>query len=311
MLEVMRGVLLALAFGACGGFAAAAVGACGEDYAAEGSAYDAGAEEARIPDDAPAACDVSKPFADPTEVALGTGDLRSPSLTPDELTIHFVRDNRLHVATRASLSAPFSASIEMPNVNVAAVGFSPRLTRDGKTLYLAQATPYGPAMAVAYRTTQGPFGAPAFVKAPGMNAFVGYDPTLAADDTLLYYTTIVPTDGGALLRISRAAFVTPGEIGTASDVTELSSSADDSTPVLTPGETTIYFASRRPGGAGDFDIWTSSRSAPNATWGTPTRAAELSSTAAERPGWISDDGCRLYMSRGTGTSRILMAARPR
>src|SRR5262249_48728678 len=68
--------------------------------------------------------------------------------------------------------------------------------------------------------------------------------------------------------------------------------ADD--PRLTRDALRIYF-SRRTGGSGPSDIFSATRTSPGAQFTNVEALPTLASAMDDRPGWVSEDGCRLYI----------------
>jgi hypothetical protein len=60
----------------------------------------------------------------------------------------------------------------------------------------------------------------------------------------------------------------------------------------------LYFASSRAGGGakGELDIWVAHRVDLASPFGAPVNVAELNTASADRPSWISSDGCRMYLT---------------
>ena len=59
----------------------------------------------------------------------------------------------------------------------------------------------------------------------------------------------------------------------------------------------LYFASNRPGGFGDWDIWVSRRQSTDDPWGLPANlGAPVNSIYVERYPSLSSDGLTLYFS---------------
>ena len=222
-------------------------------------------------------CDVTKPFGPPVEIALGTGDIRGASLSPDELTITFARDGRIQRATRASRTSPFGTASDVPDVNGSLSWGTPRPTPDGTTMYLTRSTTYGPLLAVALGAN-GVYGAPTDVMSPSNTAIFATHPWVNPARTTLYFTIGLPDDAGAYLIVARAVIKTPGSLTSITPASELAHG--DFAPVLTPDELTMYFTSSRPGGAGGNDIWRASRPNRSAAWGNVARVTELASSAS-------------------------------
>jgi hypothetical protein len=96
-------------------------------------------------------------------------------------------------------------------------------------------------------------------------------------------------------------------------VANVSSTADEQLPTVSADERIMLLGSNRPGGLGDVDIWLSRRSSSALPFDVPIDVIELSSSFADYPSWVSDDGCRvLFLSdRSDGKHfRIYGAQRP-
>ncbi len=75
----------------------------------------------------------------------------------------------------------------------------------------------------------------------------------------------------------------------------------DSQPCLSSDGTTLYFSSRRPGGYGSSDLWTSRRQS-DGTWSRPVNLGPLvNSSGPEMAPFIHQDGVTLYFSSGGHT----------
>jgi len=66
----------------------------------------------------------------------------------------------------------------------------------------------------------------------------------------------------------------------------------------------MYFASSRPAGPGNQDLWVARRSDRTAPWGTPTLIAELSTTASEGSPSVANDGTIVWDATTNGTYDI-------
>jgi len=77
---------------------------------------------------------------------------------------------------------------------------------------------------------------------------------------------------------------------------------------------TLYFISNRPGGFGNYDIYTTTRATRDAPWGLAVNMGpEINSSAGDSSVWISQDGLELYFeswrSGGYGSGDIYVARR--
>jgi Tol biopolymer transport system component len=109
-----------------------------------------------------------------------------------------------------------------------------------------------------------------------------------------------PTVYYALSSASTADFDITSTSGSGTLVNVNSPFAETS-PVVTPDELTLYFASNRGSDGGtESDIWVATRKKKTDAFDPPTRVDALSSASDESPGFISSDGCRMYMTRDDG-----------
>jgi len=89
-------------------------------------------------------------------------------------------------------------------------------------------------------------------------------------------------------------FGTPTNLGPT-----VNSSNWDLLPSISTDGLTLYFASRRPGGYGNLDIWVTTRETTDDDWGEPVNLGPIVNSSS--PEWgvsISSDGLSLYFSRG-------------
>lgn len=133
--------------------------------------------------------------------------------------------------------------------------------------------PIADAAPVPDATVLGPWSTPTPIVLSPANA-TDDDPSLTGDRLELYINT--SRSGGPDIYVAtRAATTEPW--GTPERVPLVSSAQNEATPEVSSDGLTLYFASDRPGGAGDLDIWVSTRTARTEAWGAPTVVAELSS----------------------------------
>lgn len=245
----------------------------------------------------PVGCDGSQQF---TQIVLmeelaTTDDEGSASLTSDELTLYYFSnvqnpgtpDLDAYVSTRDSIDAPFGAPARLDAVSSGSDDRGGWITADALAFYFYSSRDAGYELWVSARdNVAAPLGPPEKL-GPAINTpSIEQGPYVTPDGGTLYFTR-----DSALYRAQLGAdgFEQPSPVG------ELNG-GDVASPVLSPDGTTIYFASSRPGGAGDLDIWQATRSRPDDTFGEPTNVAELNLDDFEFPEWISEDGCRLYFT---------------
>jgi WD40 repeat protein len=128
-----------------------------------------------------------------------------------------------------------------------------------------------------------------------------------------------PTEPSAVVAADRvwldeAQWSTPVNLGT-----PLNSAVADVSPVLSPDELSLYFASDRVGGQGGRDVWVSHRVCadwedPECAWGEPANLGPLiNSSALEACVELSDDGHLLFFcsdrAGGFGPADIYVSRR--
>ena len=73
---------------------------------------------------------------------------------------------------------------------------------------------------------------------------------------------------------------------------------------------TLYWASDRPGGMGDLDVWQARRTSTSAAFGDLAPVSSVNTAGADAPSDVSTDGCRLYLtSTRAGLTGIYVATR--
>jgi WD40-like Beta Propeller Repeat len=259
--------------------------------------------------DAPveSACDLSKPFGSPTVVA-GINMGGSIRMSPQLLTAFFHSEvaggvglHDLYTADRATVNDPFGPQTNLTVLNSTSEDLNPTVSGDGLIVVFTSLRSGNFDLHVASRSSSmQPFPSPTRITALA-TAGLEADPFLREDGTVLYYRT----DGD----IFRA---TLGGLGFANPmaVSAINTADDDDSPVVTPDELTIFWASNRPdGGArGNSDIWMATRQTTNEAFSNPQNVTELNTTMAEHPRYVTSDACTLFFD-GPGGSFV--ATRPK
>lgn len=98
-------------------------------------------------------------------------------------------------------------------------------------------------------------------------------------------------------------------------ISELNASGYDTrAPAVQGDELYIVFASDRPGGLGDYDLWQSTRATVTSSWSSPTNLTLLNSASRDTDPHMSCDGLTLYFASsrpgGTGSVDLYVAVRP-
>ena len=196
-----------------------------------------------------------------------------------------------------------------PTVNSSSGDWSPSISADGLTLYFNSNRPGGYGdydLWVTKRpTVSDPWGTPVNL-GPAVNssAWEAF-PSISADGLSLFFES--PRTGGYgsfdLWVTTRATkdddWGTPVNLGPS-----VNSSSSDATPGISADGLSLFFESTRSGGYGNFDLWVTTRTTPDADWSAPVNlGATVNSSAWDGGPRISADGLALFfMSRRTGGS---------
>ena len=289
----------------------AALVACGSSNDKPDGSSDAAPDTAS---DAPTGCDLAAPFGAAVAIAeLNTASTETdPRLTHDELTMYFTRVNGttaddLWVATRPNKTAAFGAPVKLAlDTNGSENTASP--TGDDLTLYFtAQRSTPGLSIYVATRaSTSVDFGAPTSVGSINVSSTGSYrSPYVMPDGAGLYFDSDVGAIsggcGGSCTDLFRATEGAPGTFTVDTGAfANVNTSDVETNAVVTIDELTLYFLSDRDS---NFHVWQATRASKGVPFGAPVADFELDSDLTV-PGWISDDGCRLYVSKEIATNNL-------
>jgi Tol biopolymer transport system component len=279
-----------------------------------GSADTGPRDDARAPDGG-ATCDLDAPFRAQTPITSvnTSADEGGPRLTPDELTMYFESERTdgpggsdLYVATRASLTAPFGPATLVPAMSSARSEYTATVHPGGLSLVFASNRVDDFALFIARRSsTQDAFGAPLEITPLDTGAIEAHPAFTPAGDALYFTSTRQGGAGG--YDLYRATF-SNGTFGGAARQEELSSASDEITPVLSLDERHIIF-SRKTNAKND--LWKARRASRDVPWEAPTPMTDVVSPTDIFAGWLSPDGCRLYVYTRTpaGDLDIAVASR--
>jgi len=181
-------------------------------------------------------------------------------------------------------------------------------------------------MALACITLTDAYSAPPFIfgtptnlgphvnRGPDLNSSYGDgSQTISANGLELVFASDRPNGFGDYdLYVSTRA-TTDDDWGTPVNLgTTVNSSALDGNPSISADGLTLYFASTRPGGEGDIDLWVTMRPTTSSAWGAPVNlGSTINSSAWENVPSISADGLSLFFeSDRSGGFDIWVATRP-
>jgi Tol biopolymer transport system component len=208
----------------------------------------------------------------------------SPTLSPDGLTLLF-HSNRpgglgmddLWMCRRVALSEPFSQPVNLgPAVNSRFNDACPALSSDGLMLLFHSNRPSGQGKHDLWMCTRTslsePFSEPVNMGPNVNSSFEEFAPALSGDGlTLLFWTGAARPggQGGRDLWMCRRSSVSepfgkPVNLGPT-----VNSSFEEYTPALSADGLTLLFASNRPGGLGNRDLWLCARTSLSEPFGEP------------------------------------------
>lgn len=121
--------------------------------------------------------------------------------------------------------------------------------------------------------------------------------TLTADNKYMYFTICKQEGGTFNCDIYYSVFTKDEWSEIKSLGPEVNSPQSwDSQPTVSADGKTIYFASNRPGGLGELDIWKTTRN-PDGTWSSPVNLGpEINTSGSEKSPFFHSDGQTLYFS---------------
>jgi Tol biopolymer transport system component len=261
-------------------------------------------------------CDLTKPFGTAILVPglASAAEDASMRLSPDEKTAYFFSARSgtklLYTASRASPTAAFGNVTVLANVNTGNQ-YNPSITADGLTLFFASFRSGGVGDNDIYQATRGTTSA-GFTNtrlAPNVNTTASeVQPYVTHDGTAMYFVRALAT-GATVFRA--AGSVTAG-FTNAAVVAEVDGATNDSDPVPSADGLTLYWASDRPGGQGDLDVWEMHRAGPSGVNVAVAPVTSVNAAGLDAPSDVSADGCRLYLtSTRNGRTGIYVATRPR
>jgi Tol biopolymer transport system component len=263
-------------------------------------------------------CAASKPLGTPLLVSglNAPGTNSGARFSPDELTVYFANlraadaggtgNYQIFTATRSPRSAAFGTARAPTGINSATTSdYDPVITGDGLTLYFGSVRTAADRIYVStFNPITANFSPPAVIDSISQAADAGataagtldaFQPYVLPDNSVLYFGS---TRAGSrdVYRSTR----TTGAFGRPTAIAEINTTAVEQSPVVSPDELTIYWASTRTDGGAKAggDIWMATRASVTDPFTGLRNVSEVNTALADAPSWVSPDGCRLYFSSG-------------
>jgi Tol biopolymer transport system component len=179
--------------------------------------------------------------------------------------------------------------------------YNPSPTRDGLTVYFLSNRDTGAAFNLFVGTRTSLTSTFTVTKITTVPADIA-QPCLTPSGSALYYTT-----DSTIVRspIVSGAVGAPVNVGVPRDA---------ATPAISPDELTLYYSAKNA--LDDWDIFMATRASTADPFGNFTPLDTVNTAAEDRPNWISEDGCELWLASkivldgGTNLGDIFMAKKP-
>jgi hypothetical protein len=256
-------------------------------------------------------------------VVNSVSDDQAAAMTRDGLTLYFLSNRPgglggtdLWASHRASSDAPWGTPVNLgPPINSSVNEAPAHITRDGHRMYFASDRPAGLLdfnFLVSRRTdTHDPFAwqHPVDLGPPVNTPMFEGAATIFGSDFI--FSRGLTSTAGHDIYVSEMrgdAFTTPRVM------TELSSAAEERRPAIRFDGREIFFHSNRPGGIGQFDLWSSTRDGNGVSWSPPVNlGAGINSPANDNGSFLSFDGTMLVFASnrpgGSGALDLYYATR--
>jgi len=191
-----------------------------------------------------------------------------PCISADGLTLFFDSDrpggsgeSDIWVATRTTKSDPWGTPVNLgPIVNASSYDAYPSVSADGLMLFMQSYRPGGCGGYDIWMTTRQSkdnlWTTPVNLGSTVNSSAIDGDPCISPDGLVLFLTSLRPGGYGiADLYLVRRATIqdswgSPMNLGPI-----VNRSPDQGNPSISADGVTLYFASGRPGGGGDWDLW--------------------------------------------------------
>ena len=220
----------------------------------------------------------------------------------DGLELYFASDRPgglgdfdIWVATRETVDAPWGEPVNLgPNVNSHKREIAPAISPDGLELYFTLHHNYN--IRVCSRPSKdAPWSNSELLGPPVALSHQDYEPEVSADGLSLYFASRRPGGyGGEDIWVSTRATTSDSWSEPINLGPNVNSGSIDACPSISADGLALFFASDRPGGYGDLDIWVTTRPTTDSEWGPPVNYPSLNGPNQDFEPAISPDGSVLY-----------------
>lgn len=238
-----------------------------------------------------------------------------PSMTGDLTEIYFKSDRGgggdfdIWMASRASPGDSFGALHEVAELSSPAFDATPEVSLDGLTMHLSSNREGSQGFDVYLSTRaarDAPWSTPERVPELCTNGDEFSAVTEGAGVRVIL-TRAVSGQSLDLFEATRPSAVDPW--GPVAALTILSTPEWDADAHLSPDGLLLIYASDRPGGAGQRDLWASTRESPDGDLSPPVDLPEIATPSHDEDPWLSGDGRTLVFSSDRDGDQELWIAR--
>jgi hypothetical protein len=231
----------------------------------------------------------------------------------DSLTLIFMSDRPggvggedIYMCVRSAMDAPWHSFSPIGGISGIYSDREPCIRWDGLEMFFVSDRSGGPGGADIWRSSRAsvstPWDTPTLL-ATASTSYLEAGPALSPNGLELYFSS--NRSGGLggedIYKVSRPNL--SSLFGAPVSVPSLNSSSNDSAPALSRNGLVIFFASNRPGGVGDMDIWYATRPSLSSPWSKPVNFTPCNSPYRESEPFVSADWKELYFeSNRPGTS---------
>jgi hypothetical protein len=241
------------------------------------------------------------------------GDLWGPSAFEEGRSLVFGASDTeedLFIATRTDRGTSFSLPRALAALNTAASEGTPFVSADASTLYFYSNRSGGVGGRDIWFATadgSGAFEDPALLGNVN-TAAEDQSPWLSSDGLSLFFdSTRAGGSGQQDLWLAERATRTSA-FRAPINLSELNTSGFEEGPSLSRDSLAIFFASNRPGGEGDLDIWLATRRAAGNAFAAPRPVAGLNSSAMDLDPALTPDDRELFFSSFRDGQQLLYRA---
>lgn len=235
------------------------------------------------------------------------GELFGPSLSADGLSLYFSAsspgEEQIYSATRAARDASaFSNAVPVDTLNSPALDGSPFVSANGRRIYFFSDRGGGAGSRdiwLSERADSTAELAPPVLLAGVNTRSLEFLPWLSADELLVLFVSSRPFGRDSdIWQATRASI--DSAFGELVNVAALSSTATEGRVVLSSDGLRAIFSSDRPGGVGNGDLWTASRTDVSSPFSELRNLPRLNTGADEQDVALSSDERELFFASSRG-----------